>query len=216
MSKKIGVLGSGSVAQILASGFVKHGYEVKMGTRDVKKLDDFLSKSGGKITAGSFSDAAKFGEILVLAVKGNAARDALALAGAENLKNKTIIDPTNPIQDAPPENGVLKFFTDINHSLMEDLQTAYPEAHFVKAFSMIGGYHMVNPDFGSVKPVMFFCGSNDGAKKEVSVILSQFGFSPEDMGGVEAARAIEPLCMLWCIPGLRGNSWNHAFALLKK
>ncbi len=216
MATKIGVLGSGTVAQTLASGFVKHGYQVKMGTRDTKKLSDFISKSDGKLSAGSFSDAASFGEIVVLAVKGKVAKEVLKLAGVDHLKGKTIIDPTNPIEDAPPENGVLKFFTNLNRSLMEDLQAAYPEAHFVKAFNMIGGFHMVNPDFGSVKPVMFYCGNHDEAKKKVASILEQFGFSPEDMGGVQAARAIEPLCMLWCIPGLRQNSWNHAFALLKK
>ena len=212
---KIGVIGSGVVAQVLAKGFFREGYDVMIGSRDPKKLEAWLRNNEG-IKSGSFADTAAFGELIVLAVKGTIADKALELCGREEIKGKIIIDTTNPIAEEAPENGVLKFFTDINHSLMEDLQTAYPEAHFVKAFSMIGGYHMVNPDFGSVKPVMFFCGSNDGAKKEVSVILSQFGFSPEDMGGVEAARAIEPLCMLWCIPGLRGNSWNHAFALLKK
>lgn len=214
MAKRIGVLGSGTVAQILANGFVKHGHEVKMGTRDAKKLADFVSKSGGKISVGSFSEAAAFGEILVLAVKGKIANDALKLAGEANIKGKTIIDPTNPIDDAAPENGVLKFFSSINHSLMEDLQAAHADAHFVKAFSMIGGPHMVNPSFSST-PTMFICGNNAAAKKEVSEILKKFGFEPEDMGAATAARAIEPLCILWCIPGLTGGSWNHAFKLLK-
>lgn len=216
MVKNIGVLGSGTVAQILAAGFAKHGYAVKMGTRDTGKLAEFISKHAGKISAGSFADAAVFGEILVLAVKGKVAHDALRLAGDANLKGKTIIDPTNPIEDgAAPENGVLKFFTSINRSLMEDLQAANPEAHFVKAFSMIGGPHMVNPQFASA-PTMFICGNSTAAKKDVSEILVKFGFEVEDMGAATAARAIEPLCILWCIPGLTGGSWNHAFKLLKK
>lgn len=215
MAKKIGVLGSGTVAQILAGGFVKHGYEVMMGTRDPKKLDEYLSKAEGKIGVGSFAEAAAFGEILVLAVKGKAAPEVLKLAGEANLKGKTIIDPTNPIDDAPPENGVLRFYSSINHSLMEDLQVAHPESHFVKAFSMIGGPHMVNPTFSST-PTMFICGNDSAAKTQVSDILKQFGFEPEDMGAATAARAIEPLCMLWCIPGLSGGSWSHAFKLLKK
>ncbi len=216
MVKKIGILGSGSVAQTLAAGFSKHGYEVKMGTRSPGKLDDFLAKAGGKITVGSFAEAAAFGEILVLAVKGKIAHEALVLAGDANLKGKTVIDPTNPIEDGvAPENGVLKFFTSINRSLMEDLQAANPDAHFVKAFSMIGGPHMVNPEFSS-KPTMFICGNNAGAKKDVSEILVQFGFEVEDMGAATAARAIEPLCILWCIPGLTGGGWNHALKLLKK
>ncbi len=214
MGKKIGILGSGGVAQTLAAGFLKHGYEVKMGTRDAAKLADFTAKHGNKIAVGDFSAAAAFGDIVVVAVKGKIAQNALALAGAANLKGKTIIDPTNPIEDAPPENGVLKFFTDLNRSLMEDLQAAFPEAHFVKAFSMIGGPHMVNPAFKE-KPTIFICGNDPGAKNSVSEILVQFGFEPEDMGAATAARAIEPLCILWCIPGLTGSSWNHALRLIR-
>lgn len=165
---------------------------------------------------GSFADAAAFGDIVVLAVKGKVAKDALALADAVNLKGKTIIDPTNPIEDAPPENGVLKFFSSINRSLMEDLQHAYPEAHFVKAFSMIGGPHMVNPQFAST-PTMFICGNNAKTKKGCSAdVLVKFGFEPEDMGAADSQRAIEPLCILWCIPGMTGGGWNHAFKLLRK
>jgi 8-hydroxy-5-deazaflavin:NADPH oxidoreductase len=215
MEKKIGIIGSGSVAQTLASGFLRHGHEVKMGSREPQKLAEFSAKNGGKIAIGSFSDAAAFGEILVLAVKGKIAHEALRLAGDANLKGKTIIDPTNPIEEAAPENGVLKFFTSINRSLMEDLQAANPDAHFVKAFSMIGGPHMVNPQF-SAPPTMFICGNNSSAKKEVSEILVQFGFEVEDMGAATSARAIEPLCILWCIPGLTGGGWNHALKLLRK
>ncbi|MFZ5629084.1 MAG: NADPH-dependent F420 reductase [Spirochaetota bacterium] len=214
MANKVGILGSGSVAQVLAAGFLKHGYEVRMGTRDSAKLAEFAAKHAGKIVVGDFASAAAFGDIIVLAVKGKVAKDALALAGAENLRGKTVIDPTNPIEDAPPENGVLKFFSSLNSSLMEDLQAAFPGAHFVKAFSMIGGPHMVNPAFKE-KPTMFICGNNAGAKKTVADLLAKFGFEAEDMGAVTAARAIEPLCILWCIPGLTGNSWNHALRLIR-
>jgi len=216
MEKKIGVLGSGSVAQTLAAGFKKHGYDVKLGTRDPAKLADFLAKHGGSITAGSFAEAAAFGDILVLAVKGKIAHEALNLAGDSNLKGKTVIDVTNPIEDgAAAENGVIKFFTSLGRSLMEDLQAANPDVHFVKAFSMIGGAHMVNPQFSST-PTMFICGNNAAVKKAVSEILVKFGFEPEDLGAATAARAIEPLCILWCIPGLTGGGWNHALKLLRK
>ncbi len=214
MSKKIGILGSGSVAQVLAAGFVKHGHPVTMGTRDRAKLTDFAAKHGGKIAVADFAGAAAFGEIVVLAVKGKVAKEALSLAGTQNLKGKVVIDPTNPIEDAPPENGVLKFFSNINRSLMEDLQAAFPEAKFVKAFSMIGGPHMVNPAFKET-PTMFICGNDAAAKKEVSDILLKFGFVPEDMGAATAARAIEPLCILWCIPGMTGGGWNHALRLIR-
>jgi hypothetical protein len=99
---------------------------------------------------------------------------------------------------------------------MERLQKKVPKARFVKAFSCVGSGLMVNPDFGGVKPTMFICGNDTGAKGEVHEILDRFGWEVEDMGAVEAARAIEPLCMLWCIPGLRDNHWSHAFKLLKK
>jgi len=211
---KIGILGSGVVAQDLAKGFLKHGHEVTIGTRDQSKLEEWKNKEAAGAKLGSFSETAAFGKIVVLAVKGTAAKSALELAGAENLKGKIIIDAANPIADAQPENGVLKFFTNMNESLMEQLQNIYPEAYFVKAFNSVGNALMVNPPFKS-KPTMFICGNNEGAKKEVTQIIEQFGWETADMGGAEAARAIEPLCMLWCIPGFRENSWAHAFKLLK-
>ena len=216
MKKKIGIIGSGTVGQTLATGFLKYGYEVKIGTRDLTKLADWKSTAGEGASIGSFAEAAQFGEIIVLATKGSAALNALQLAGKANLSDKTIIDTTNPIADTPPENGVLNFFTELNDSLMERLQNAFPEAHFVKAFNSIGGSLMINPDFGTEKPTMFICGNDQKAKDEVAEICILFGFETEDMGTVEAARAIEPLCMLWCIPGFRENKWSHAFRLLKR
>jgi 8-hydroxy-5-deazaflavin:NADPH oxidoreductase len=198
----IGILGSGVVGKTLAAGFEKHGYQVMIGTRK-DTVEHFKT--------GSFRDAAAFGEIIVLAVKGTAAKEVLKMAG--NIDGKIIIDATNPIAEAPPENGVLKFFTTLDHSLMEQLQQAHPNAKLVKAFSSIGAPFMVNPPFDH--PTMFICGNDEHAKQEVAKILKQFGFAPEDMGKVEAARAIEPLCILWCIPGLLHNKWNHAFKLLK-
>ena len=99
---------------------------------------------------------------------------------------------------------------------MERLQASYPEAYFVKAFSCVGNAWFVNPDFPGGPPTMFICGNHEPAKHQVAVILEQFGWAWEDMGSVEAARAIEPLCMLWCIPGLLHNQWAHAFKLLKQ
>jgi len=213
--KKIGIIGSGTVGQTLANGFLKHGYSVMIGTRDKNKLNEWKSKAGPNAQTGSFSEAAAFGDIIVLSVKGNIAKKALLLAGANNLKNKTIIDTTNPIADAPPQNGVLKLFTNLDQSLMEQLQSAFPDAHFVKSFSCIGSHFMVNPSFAGGKPSMFICGNNENAKKEVTSILDLFGFETEDMGKAESARAIEPLCMLWCIPGIQKNQWTHAFRLMR-
>ncbi|MCB0754417.1 MAG: NAD(P)-binding domain-containing protein [Flavobacteriales bacterium] len=212
--KKIGILGSGAVAKTLGGGFLKHGYEVMLGTRSADKLEEWKAANQGA-QVGSFEEAAAFADIVVLAVKGTAAKSALELAGANNLSGKIVIDTTNPI-DGAPTNGVLNFFTEQNHSLMEQLQSAFPRARFVKSWNSIGSAFMVNPDFGGEKPAMFICGNDENARKEVSEILVQFGFEVEDMGMAEAARAIEPLCMLWCIPGFREGRWSNAFRLLKK
>ena len=210
---KVGVLGSGEVAQVLASGFLKHGYEVMMGTRQTANLAQWAEyNTEGRV--GSFAEAAKFADLAVLAVKGAAASDALRMAGAAHLAGKPVIDATNPIADAPPVNGVLKFFTDLDESLMERLQREFAEARFVKAFSSVGRALMVNPQLQGGKPTMFICGNDEEAKKVVTGILEQFGWEAADMGRAEAARAIEPLCMLWCIPGFLRNQWNHAFKLL--
>ncbi|HSE36536.1 MAG TPA: DNA-binding protein, partial [Blastocatellia bacterium] len=151
---------------------------------------------------------------IVLAVKGSAAASALGAAGASNLSSKPVIDATNPIADLPPVNGVLRFFTNLDQSLMEQLQSEFEEALLVKAFNSVGNACMVNPQFKGGKPTMFICGNDDRAKKTVAGILDQFGWETADMGKAEAARAIEPLCMLWCIPGFLRNEWIHAFKLL--
>jgi predicted dinucleotide-binding enzyme len=212
---KLGVLGSGDVAKALAGGFVKHGHEVVLGTRDPAKLSDWSAQHRAARVA-SFADAAKFGELVVLAVKGTVAADALRAAGAANLAGKVVIDATNPIADSPPVNGVLKFFTNLDDSLMERLQREFALAQFVKAFNSVGNPLMVNPQFKGGKPTMFICGNDETAKQKVRGILDQFGWETADMGKAEAARAIEPLCMLWCIPGFLRNEWSHAFKLLRQ
>lgn len=210
----VGILGSGDVARTLAVGFMRHGHEVMLGTRTPEGLAAWAADCPDA-RIGSFSAAAHFADLVVLAVKGSVAEDALRAAGAANLAGKTVLDATNPIADAPPVHGVLRFFTDLDESLMERLQAAFEEAHFVKAFSSVGHANMVNPQFSGGKPTMFICGNDDAAKKVVRGILDQFGWEAEDMGHAEAARAIEPLCMLWCIPGFLRNDWVHAFKLLR-
>ena len=214
--KKVAVIGSGTVGQILADGFLKHGREVMRGSRDPSKLADWKEGAGPKASIGTFAEAAQFGGIVVLAVKGTAAESAVELCGIDALAGKTVLDATNPIADTPPTNGVIAYFTGPNESLMERLQKKAPNAHFVKAFSSVGNALMVNPDLGGTKPSMFICGNDAGAKGEAKAILDHFGWETEDMGAVEAARAIEPLCMLWCIPGFLRNDWMHAFKMVRK
>jgi predicted dinucleotide-binding enzyme len=211
---KVGVLGSGDVGKVLAAGFLKHGHDVVIGTREASKLAGW-NRENPKGRVGSFAEAAAFGELVVLAVKGGVAADALRAAGSGALAGKAVIDATNPIADAPPVNGVLAFFTSLDESLMERLQAGFPAARFVKAFNSVGNVRMVNPQFAGGKPTMFICGNDAAAKAAVAKILDQFGWEAEDMGGAEAARAIEPLCILWCIPGFLRNQWTHAFKLLK-
>ncbi len=214
---KIGVLGSGIVGQTLAAGFLRHGHQVMLGTRDPQKPDvqAWLKKTPGA-QAGTFAQTAKFAELAVLATLGRVAEDVLQLAGAENLAGKTILDTTNPLADTPPVKGVLAFTTGPNESLAEKLQARIPGSHLVKAFNSVGSGQMVNPHYEQGTPTMFLCGDDAGAKDQVSEIIRQFGWDPFDCGDVTAARAIEPLCMLWCIPGFQRNQWNHAFKVLTR
>jgi 8-hydroxy-5-deazaflavin:NADPH oxidoreductase len=210
---KVGILGSGDVAKTLGAGFMKHGHQVTMGTRHPEKLADWSTKGTGAQVA-SFSEAAKFGELVVLAVQGAVAAEALRAAGVANLEGKTVIDVTNPLAGGPT-HCVLKFFTTLEDSLMERLQKEFPSVQFVKAFSCVGAASMVNPAFKNGPPTMFICGNDDHAKQTVKGILYQFGWDTEDMGRVEAARAIEPLSILWCIPGFLHNDWVHALKMLR-
>lgn len=211
---KIGILGSGDVGKTLAKGFLKYDYQVMIGSDHVEKLEEF-KKENSKVETGTFEQSAQWADLVVLCVKGTVA-EKIVEKTKTNLFGKIVVDTTNPIADAPPENSVLKFFTSLEESLMERLQKIAPDAQFVKALNSIGSGLMINPDFGGgIRPTMFMCGNNEDAKKKVSEILQKFGFEVEDVGKVESARAIEPLCILWCIPGFLKNEWTHAFKLLK-
>lgn len=212
---KVGIIGSGAVGQTLSKAFKTEGYEVMIGTRSTSKPDIQKFSKENSINAGTFEEAAKFGDIMVLCTKGVAAEEALKLAGSQNLAGKVIIDTTNPIAEAPPVNGVLLYSTNINESLMEQLQKEYPDAKFVKAFNSVGNLLMYKPQLKGGKPGMFICGNDDRAKKTVEEILEKFGWETEDMGKAEAARAIEPLAILWCIDGFLKNDWMHAFKILR-
>ncbi len=215
VTMKIGVLGSGVVGETLANGLLKHGHEVMRGSREPAKLAGWKGGAGPKASAGTMLQAAQFGELVVLAVKGTAAV-AVAEACAAGLAGKAVIDTTNPIAEEPPVHGVLKFFTTLDDSLLEELQRRVPKARFVKAFSSVGSALMVDPQLPGGKPTMFICGNDDAAKGQVTGLLAELGWETEDAGRVEAARAIEPLCMLWCIPGFLRNDWVHAFKVLRR
>lgn len=213
---KIGIIGSGIVGQVLAKAFLSEGHEAMLGTRNILKEEVIKWKNENpKGQVGNFEETARFGELLVLATGGSVTIDVIKLAGVQNFSGKIVIDATNPIASAPPDNGVLKYFTTLEDSLMERIQKQLPDAKLVKAFNSVGNAFMYKPNFPGGVPTMFICGNNDTAKKTVTDILTAFGWETEDMGKVEAARAIEPLCILWCIPGFLRNQWTHAFKLLK-
>jgi predicted dinucleotide-binding enzyme len=212
--KKVAVLGSGQVGEVLANGFLKHGFAVMRASREPAKFDAWKSGAKGDALTGTFADAAKWGDVIVLAVKGSAAESALEQAGIAALANKLVIDTTNPIADAPPQNGVIVYFTNANESLMERLQKKAPQARFVKAFNSVGSAFMIDPEF-ELPPSMFICGNDAAAKAETTEILGKLGWEAVDMGPVEAARPIEALCQLWCLPGFLRNDWAHAFKYMK-
>jgi predicted dinucleotide-binding enzyme len=211
--RRWGVLGSGEVGQVLAKGLATTGHEVRIGTRSPGKLAKFSKKTG--IAEGGFREVAAWAEALVFAVLGKAALEAVELAGPANLNGKLVIDTTNPISDDPPVDGVLRYFTGPNESLMERLQAAHPAIAFVKAFNSVGSALMVHPTLSGGPPTMFYCGNDAGAKAVVARLLEHLGWEGADMGGAVAARALEPLAQLWCIPGFRENDWMHAFRLLR-
>ncbi|TKC88812.1 DNA-binding protein [Trinickia terrae] len=213
---KVGILGSGDVGRALAAGFLKHGHEAMLGTRDPDKSDiRAWAHDTPRAALGTFAQAASFGEIVVLAVLGRVAGDVIDLAGVDNLAGKTLIDATNPIADAPPVNGILQFTTGPNESLGERVQAKIPRTRVVKAFNSVGNALMVNPHFTEGTPTMFLCGDSEEAKAQVARIIEQFGWQPYDCGSIVSARALEPLCMLWCLPGFLKNDWHrHAFKML--
>jgi 8-hydroxy-5-deazaflavin:NADPH oxidoreductase len=214
---KVAILGSGQVGQVLGTAFLKEGYEVTLAGRNAAKPEMTLWKEKNpEGNINHFSEAAQWGDIIVLAVKGDKASLVMDMAGLENFYGKIVIDTTNPIDESKaPLNGVLNYFTGLNESLMERLQAKIPAANFVKAFNSVGNALMYKPQLSAV-PTMFIAGNDEAAKKIVTGILAAFGWETADMGKAEAARAIEPLCILWCIPGFLNNQWVHAFKLLKQ
>jgi 8-hydroxy-5-deazaflavin:NADPH oxidoreductase len=210
--KRFGVLGSGEVGQVLAKGLAANGYDARIGSRTPAKLAKFAKSSG--IQAGTFQEVAAWGEAAILAVAGSGALEAVELAGPGNLRGKLVIDTTNPISNDAPVDGVLKYFTGPNDSLMERLQNAHPDIAFVKAFNSVGSALMVHPMLSGGPPTMFYCGNDAAAKAVVVKLLEHLGWEGADMGTAVAARALEPLAQLWCIPGFREDDWMHAFRML--
>lgn len=213
---RIGILGTGEVGKALGTGFVSAGHEVRMGSRSAgnDKSRAWAAAAGAKASEGSFADAAKFGEVVVLATLGSAAESVIHMAGPDNLAGKVLIDATNPLEfpaGRPPE-----LFVGHTDSLGERVQRWAPKARVVKAFNTVGNAHMYLPDFPGGPPDMFIAGDDEPAKKTVREILTSFGWNTVDLGGIAASRHLEPMCMVWVLHGIRSGTWNHAFKLLRK
>jgi|SRR5579862_8000378 len=212
---RVGVLGTGDVGRRLAAGFRGRGHEVTIGSRDPGKpeLREWLSAEGAGIDAGTFADAAAAGKLLVLAVLGDAAAQVIADAGPENFAGKVVIDAMNPLDFSggfPPKLSISG-----EDSLGERLQRALPEAKVVKAFNIIGHPYFVDPAFSEGRPTMLIAGDDADAKRTVTDLLADFGWSDTvDIGGIEGARELEAICIAWVkIGGVRG-AWDHGFKLL--
>jgi predicted dinucleotide-binding enzyme len=212
---RVGVLGSGEVGRRLAAGFHSRGHDVMIGSRDPGKpeLREWLSGDGAGMEAGTFAQAAEHGELLVLAVLGNAAQEAIADAGTDNFSSKVVIDAMNPLDFSggfPPKLSITG-----EDSLGERVQRALPDAKVVKAFNTIGNPYFVDPNFSDGEPTMMIAGDDESAKRTVGDVLADFGWSDTvDIGGIEGSRELEAICIAWVkIGGARG-SWDHGFKLL--
>jgi predicted dinucleotide-binding enzyme len=214
---KVGILGTGDVGRALGAGFVKYGHEALMGAREAgnEKAKAWAATAGPKARAGTFAEAARFGDLVVLATLWSGTENALKLAGGPKaFAGKIVVDVTNPLDFShgmPPRLA-------LGHSDSggEQVQRWLPEAKVVKAFNIVGNAHMVNPDFPGGPPDMMICGNDEGAKRTVTNVCRQFGWPVIDIGNIEGARLLEPLCILWVIFGMQTKSWGHAFKLLRK
>ena len=213
-AKRVGILGSGTVGQTLGGGFVGLGCEVKIGSREPEKLAGWAKGQGARASAGTFAEAAAFGEVLVLATLWSGTEPALQLAGSGNFAGKVVIDVTNPLVFEPGKPPRLAL--GVNDSGGEQVQRWLPDARVVKAFNTVGAPHMIHPQFPGGPPDMFYCGNDPAAKQTVKEICEGFGWGTVDAGGIEGARELEPMCILWVGYGARTGTWNHAFKLLRK
>ncbi|HEX7828322.1 MAG TPA: NAD(P)-binding domain-containing protein [Thermoanaerobaculia bacterium] len=209
---RVGVLGSGAVGRALASGFASLGHPVTIGSRDAEKLREWADAAGPLVRAGTFEEAARFGDILALATLGVATESAIRIAGLSHFDNKVVIDATNPLDFS---SGAPKLSVGTTDSLGEQIQRLIPNARVVKAFNTVGNAHFIHPNFEGGPPDMFICGNDDDAKKIAAQICDAFGWGVADIGGIEGSRYLEAMCMTWVMYGVKHGSWNHAFKLLR-
>lgn len=196
---KVAILGKGAVGQTIGAGFKKHGHDVRWGRRDPKE---------------SYADAAKFGEIAVLATSWSGTENAIKLADPKNLAGKVVIDLTNPIKSEESEAPELAIgFSD---SGGEQVQRWLPQARVVKCFNCVGSTLFIDPKLPGGPPDMFIAGNDAGAKQTVTAICKEFGWPAVDIGGIEGARLLEPLALLWVVVGFKLDRWEQAWKLIHR
>lgn len=199
---RIGILGSGAVGQALARGLARHGHDVRIGTRKDAVAD---------LPVGTPQDVVENADLVFLSVLGTAAVDVVT-GVREQLRGKVLVDTTNPLDFSSGRPGLFVGHTD---SLGEQVQRAVPEAHVVKAYNTVGNTLMVDPEIPGGPPTMFIGGDSAEAKAVVSHLLQETGWDVVDLGGIEASRYLEPMCIAWVRYGVNVGSWNHAFRLLR-
>ena len=210
---KVGILGSGDVGKSFARAFGALGHDVVIGSRSPEKLSDFVSGEGDRVTSGTFEEAARSGDLIVLATHGMATEEAMTMAGKSNFDNKVVIDATNPLDFS---GGAPRLAIGHTDSLGEQIQRSIPNARVVKAFNTVGNPLFFKPDLPGGPPDMFIGGNDADAKKLVSQVCDAFGWGVVDLGGIEASRYLEPMCMAWVVHGVISGTWMHAFKLLHK
>ncbi len=213
---RVGVLGTGDVGKALGRGFLALGHEVKMGAREAQnpKATEWAKAAGAKASIGTFAEAAQFGEVVVVCTLGAANESVIQQTGAANLAGKVVIDTTNPLDFSKGMPPSLLFGG--RDSGGEQLQRLAPQAKVVKAFNTVGNAHMFRPEFPGGPPDMFIAGNDGEAKARVAGIVRDFGWNVIDLGGIDASRYLEAMCMAWVLHGVLSGTWNHAFKLLHK
>jgi len=212
---KVGILGTGDVGKALGKGFLTLGHSVLLGGREAAnpKAAAWAKEMGSKASSGTFAQAARMGDVVVLATLGSATENILRDVGPDPFQGKLVLDATNPLDFS---KGAPRLVGNVGDSGGERHQKLLPGAHVVKAFNTVGNAFMFKPDFAGGPPDMFLCGNDDGAKSKAAQICRDFGWGVVDVGGLDTAHFLEAMCMVWVLSAMKTGGWSQAFKMLKK
>ena len=193
---RMGVLGSGTIAQALSARLAELGHNVVIGTRDANKLRGWQS-SNQRVLIGSFAETAAHGDMVFNATNGAGSLNALTLAGEENLADKILVDVSNPFDFS---NGFPPSLTVVGtDSLAEQIQRAFPMARVVKTLNTVNARVMTHPlEVANGDHHVFISANDADAKAQVSDLLRTFGWIHIfDLGDLTTARGTEAYMLLW-------------------